>query len=49
MSGLFLGIEALYRHVDPRGQMFADNDSASSRLINAADAVEARLRVQRDY
>jgi hypothetical protein len=49
VSGLYLGVETLYRRVDPRGRVFVDNDSASGRLINAEDALEARLRVQRDF
>lgn len=49
VSGLYLGVETLYRRVDPRGRVFADNDSASGRLINSEDALEARLRVQRDF
>ncbi|PVE24214.1 porin [Microvirga sp. KLBC 81] len=49
VSGLYLGVETLYRHVDPRGRVFVDNDPASSRLINSEDALEARLRVQRDF
>jgi hypothetical protein len=49
VSGFYLGVETLYRHVDPRRQVFVDNDPASGRLINSEDALEARLRVQRDF
>jgi hypothetical protein len=49
VSGLYLGVETLYRRVDPRGRVFVDDDPASSRLINSEDALEARLRVQRDF
>ncbi|MBQ0822611.1 porin [Microvirga sp. HBU67558] len=49
VSGLYLGVETLYRSVDPRGRVFAGNDPASGRLINSEDALEARLRVQRDF
>ncbi|GEO13729.1 porin [Microvirga aerophila] len=49
VSGLYLGVEAFYRHVDPRGRVFVDNDPVSGRLIGSADVVEARLRVQRDF
>ncbi len=49
VSGLYLGVETLYRRVDPRRQVFVDNDPASGRLINSEDALEARLRVQRDF
>ena len=49
VSGLYLGVETLYRNVDPQGRVFADNDPASGRLINSEDILEARLRVQRDF
>ncbi|MBD2751193.1 porin [Microvirga sp. BT688] len=49
VSGLYVGVEALYRRVDPRGRVFEGNDPASGRLINAEDALEARFRVQRDF
>jgi len=49
VSGLYVGVETLYRHVDPRGQVFAGNDPASGRLINSESALEARFRVQRDF
>ncbi|KLK89438.1 hypothetical protein AA309_31460 [Microvirga vignae] len=49
VSGLYLGVETLYRQVDPRGRVYVDNDPASGRLINSEEALEARLRVQRDF
>ncbi len=49
VSGLYLGVETLYRRVDPRGRVFVDNDPATDRLINSQDTLEARLRVQRDF
>jgi hypothetical protein len=49
VSGFYIGVEGLYRRVDPRGRVFADNDPATGRLIGSADALEARLRVQRDF
>lgn len=49
VSGFYIGIEGLYRRLDPRGRVFADNDPASGRLIGSADALEMRLRVQRDF
>jgi hypothetical protein len=49
VSGLYVGVETLYRHVDPHGQVFADNDPASGHLINSESALEARFRVQRDF
>ncbi len=36
-------------HRRARGRVFVDNDPASGRLINSEDALEARLRVQRDF
>lgn len=48
-SGFYIGVEGLYRRVDPRGRVFAGNDPTTGRLIGSADALEARLRVQRDF
>lgn len=49
VSGFYIGIEGLYRRLDPRGRVFADNDPATGWLIGSADALEMRLRVQRDF
>ena len=48
-SGFYIGVEGLYRRVDPRGRVFAGNNPATGRLIGSADSLEARLRVQRDF
>ncbi|QRM33754.1 porin [Microvirga sp. VF16] len=49
VSGLYLGVETFYRRVDPQGRVFVNNDPASDSIINSEDALEARLRVQRDF
>ncbi|MDJ1157966.1 porin [Chelatococcus sp. SYSU_G07232] len=48
VSGFYIGVEALYRRVDPRGRVYANND-ATGRLVGSADAIETRLRLQRDF
>ena len=47
--GFYIGIEGLYRSVDPKGRVPVDNDPAALRLIGRENAMEARLRVQRDF
>ena len=48
-SGFYIGIEGLYRAVDPRGRVYLNNDPTTGRLIGATQALEARLRLQRDF
>jgi hypothetical protein len=48
ISGFYIGVEGIYRRVDPRGRVYVRND-ASARLVSSADAWEGRLRVQRDF
>lgn len=49
VSGFYIGVEGLYRRVDPRGRVYLSNDPTTNRLISSADAWEGRLRVQRDF
>ena len=44
VSGLDLGVEVIYAKIDPRGRLTAGN-----LAISSSDAIEGRLRVQRDF
>lgn len=43
----YIGAEVLYRRVDPRGRVYADD--SSGRTVSSADGFETRLRLQRDF
>lgn len=49
VRGFYIGVEGIYRRVNLQGGAVPETDTASSRLIDSADAFEARVRVQRDF
>ncbi|MFJ5369256.1 hypothetical protein ACIPIA_08540, partial [Bosea sp. CER48] len=53
VSGLDIGVEVLYSHLDMRQPVVAvdnfGNRSVATRLIKSEDTVAARLRIQRDF
>ncbi len=49
VSGFYIGVEGIYRHVELQDRSLAESDTIPARLISSADAFEARLRVQRDF
>lgn len=51
VAGLDLGVEVLYRRIDPRGRVYDFNRSAPGLTFTrgSQDVFESRLRVQRDF
>lgn len=49
VNGLYIGVEGIYRHVELQDRSVAELGTDPARLINSANAFEARLRVQRDF
>jgi hypothetical protein len=47
VAGLDLGVEAIYRVVDPRGRIV--DATFAGRNVSKDDALEVRVRVQRDF
>jgi hypothetical protein len=45
VSGLDLGVEVIYTKIDPRGRLAVTNGGT----IGSSDALEGRVRVQRDF